>query len=108
MPPLFPLHKWSSKDIGGAVYLTLTQNLAMTSALITEKLKKKYNGEVPYDYSNPAVSTKTLKKRMCVKCNLMFAAINVKETHQKWCTKKTRQTDDIIRVIEESETSTSI
>ena len=45
---------------------------------------------------------------MCVKCNLMFAAINMKETHQKWCTKKPRRTDDITRVIEESEVSTSI
>ena len=53
------------------------------SALITEKLKKKYNEEVPYDYSNPAVSTEKLKKQMCVKCNLMFAAINMKKTHQK-------------------------
>ena len=98
----------SNKDSGGAVYLTLAQNLAMKSALITVTTKKKYKEEVLYDYSNPAVSTETLKKRMCVKCNLMFAAINMKETHQKWCTKKPRRTDDITQVIEESEASTSI
>ena len=71
-------------------------------------LQKKYKEEVPYDYLNPALSTETLKKRMCVMCNLMFAAINMMETHQKWCTKKPRRTDDITRVIEESEASTSI
>ena len=54
------------------------------------------------------LSTETLKKRMCVKCNLKFAVINMKETHQKWCTKKPRQTDDITWVIEESEASASI
>ena len=59
LPPSIPVTqgvgglKWSSKDSGGAVYLTLTQNLAMKSALITETMKKKYKEEVPYDYSNP-------------------------------------------------------
>ena len=96
------------KHSGGAVYLTPTQDLAMMSALITEKLKIKYNEEVPYDCSNPAVSTDMLKKRMCVKCNLMFAAINMKEKHQKWCPKKPRRTDDMTRVIEESVALTSI
>ena len=71
-------------------------------------LQKKYKEEVPYDYLNPAVSTETLKERICVKCNLMFAAIDMKKTHQKWCTKKTRRTDDITRVIEDSDASTSI
>ena len=54
--------KWSSKDSGGAIYLTLSQNRAMKSALITETMKKKYKEEVSYAYSNPAVSTETLKK----------------------------------------------
>ena len=66
MPPPIPVTqaveglKWSSKDSGGAVYLTPTQNLAMKSALITETMKKKYKEEVPSDYSNPAVSTEKL------------------------------------------------
>lgn len=76
-------------------------------------MKKKYKEEVPYDYFNPAVSTETLKKRMCVKCNLIIGAINMKDTNHKWCTKKLRRRDqDITQVIEqlnkESEASTSI
>ena len=38
----------------------------------------------------------------------MFAAINMKDAYQKWCTKKPRRTDVITQVIEESEASTSI
>ena len=69
LPPPIPVTqaagglKLSNKVSGGAVYLTLSQNLAMKSALITENMKKKYKEEVSYDYSNPAVSTETFKKR---------------------------------------------
>ena len=101
LPPPIPLSqsvsglKWAKSDSSGAIYLSLTQNLAMRDTLKTESMSKKFK-DIPYDYSNPAVSPETLKKRICSTCELMFGAIKGKEEHQKMCTKKkSKQTNQI-------------
>ena len=70
--------KWAKNDSSGAIYLSLTQNLATRDTLKTESMSKKFK-DIPYDYSNPAVSPETLKKRICSTCELMFGAIKGKE-----------------------------
>ena len=46
---------------------------------------RKYPGEVPYDFPNPAVKEDVTKKIICKFCCLYFGAINLKEIHQKEC-----------------------
>ena len=76
--------KWASNDTG-ATYLTLSQNVTMKDALQPESARKKYLNEMPYDFSNPAVDSDTMTKRLCTKCKRLFGAINMKDAHQKMC-----------------------
>ena len=65
----------------GATYLTLHQNQAMKDQLRPAATLRKYPGEVPYDFSNPAAT----QKRICKFCFLYFGAINLKDIYQKEC-----------------------
>ena len=76
--------KWVQDD-KGATYLTLHQYQAMKDQLRPAATLRKYPGEVPYDFSNPAVKENVTKKRICKFCGLYFGAINIKEIHQKEC-----------------------
>ena len=76
--------KWVQDD-KSATYLTLHQNQAMKDQLRKAATLRKYPGEVPYDFSYPAVKEDVTKKRICKFYGLYFGAINLKEIHQKEC-----------------------
>ena len=87
LPPPIPVTqtesglKWMQNDSGGAVYLSLHQNIAMKDSLKPASARNKYPVEITYD-SNPAVDSATIEKRTCKYCKRYFGVINVKTSHR--------------------------
>ena len=74
-----------AKDDSDAHYISLYQNIVMSSNLIPHKLAKLYPVEIPYDLNNPVLKNDELKRRMCKNCDLYFGSIKSASVHQKEC-----------------------
>ena len=94
LPPPIPITqtdtglKWVQNESGGAVYLPLHQNLAMQDSLKPASARNKYPVEIPYNYSNPAVDSAMIEKRICKHCSRYFKVINIKTSHESACVAK--------------------